>query len=182
MDSLKLEFITNSDFNCWEFRFSKKGEEVFQATKYQKSGYSTVNWIARLDKSKEEHYKSLLTFYDNLRNGSFQEIKDRGLERGIEFINNRNPNRKFPLSELESVPKYYERFKDFKLLRIDTDYAALTMEDGLNNHPWQPGTGRITVTAAQDISVPLSDLIRQTGRKDLDHSELMLAFAPIYKF
>ena len=144
--------------------------------------YTPLGWKADPKKTKQEHFEAISKFYQSLRRGDFDRATGR-LPPGVLLVGNCGQT-SLHLDYLEDDPERIindPHFEEFLLLRIDTPYAAITMEDytGL----WEPETGRIGVITHQDLSDPVSQLFTQTARYHPAKTEEMAkALKRVYQF
>ena len=149
---------------------------VFWASRYGQRGYSSVFWMVDHSKTKNDYFQRMVAFYQELRTGNFEDRGERGLDLGIllkdfkegntpEFVKDYNLGT-LPLNMLDgkNPPLLQHRlFNDFTVLRVDSPYAAFTMED-FSGTPWKPTTGFLAVITHQDLSEIVAGYIADTAR------------------
>ncbi|MBI2665153.1 hypothetical protein HYX12_00860 [Candidatus Woesearchaeota archaeon] len=156
---------------------------VFAGTRYDTEGYSSVFWEVDPSKSKEDYLGILVTFYEALKTGGFKDRGARGLPLGI--IIDEATEKPLPLEYLvgdQSRLLQHPKWGDFALFRVDTPYAAFTMED-FSGDGWKPETGKISVISHNDLSVPVAQLIAETTKYSASADRLQPILAErVYTF
>ena len=156
---------------------------VFAATRYDKEDYSSVFWRVNPNKSKEDYFRQLVAFYKALRFGGFEDSGERVHPLGIML--DKTTETPLPLEYLNMHGfrlLEHPSWKSFGLLRIDSPYAALTMED-FSGEGWKPETGMITVISHNDLSVRVAELIAETSKYYVPAGKLQPVLAQnVYNF
>lgn len=159
------------------------GKIVFSATRFDEAGYSSAFWPVDPTKNKEDYLKRLIAFYQAFKTSGFEEKKRSVFPYGIMLDEiTENP---LPLEYLDGdQPKILQHpnWKDFAIFRVDSPYAAFTMED-YSKDGWKPETGMISVITHNDLSVLVSELIAKTAKYPAPAEQLQPILAEeIYTF
>ena len=128
-------------------------------------------------RSKEDYCRRLIFFYNDLKTGGFEDRGTRGLDLGIIF--HKITETPLLLDYLDGEPpRLFQQpgWKNFNLLRVDTPYAAFSMEDWSEGR-WKPETGLIAVLSHQDISTLVARLISDTALHSVPVTELQPVLA-----
>ncbi|MBI2102728.1 hypothetical protein HYT55_02725 [Candidatus Woesearchaeota archaeon] len=166
-----------AEFNAEKIALRSGDDSLFYATRYDGLGYSSVYWQVHPGRSKEDYCRRLISFYNDLKTGGFEDRGTRGLDLGIIF--NKITETPLPLDYLDGEPpRLFQQpgWENFNLLRVDTPYAAFSMEDW-SKGGWKPETGLIAVLSHQDISTLVARLISDTARHSVPVTELQPVLA-----
>ena len=183
LDGLIIKRKRSEEFNSEDITAKLNGNLIFAATRYNSESYSSTFWPVDSSMTKEDHLKELVKFYEAINQSKFKERGTRGFPLGILLDEFReNP---FPLEYLnknQSELLNNEKWKDFFLFRVDTLYAAFTMED-FSGEGWKPETGMITVISHNDLSVRVAELIAETSKYYVPAGKLQPVLAQnVYNF
>lgn len=182
-DKLTVETHPDEQTGSEDIGVKLNGNLVFAATRYDNVGYSSTFWQVHPSRSKEDYLKRLATFYEALKTGGFEDRGERGLPLGIILDEvNETP---LPLNYLDgdqSKLLQHPKWKEFALFRVDSPYAAFTMED-FSGDGWKPETGRISVISHNGLSVPVARLIAETTKYSAPADQLQPILAEkVYTF
>lgn len=162
-EKLTVETYQNEVTDGEEIGVKLNDDLVFVATRYYDLGFSVTFWQVNPSRSKDDHLGQLAKFYEALKIGGFKDRKKRGLPLGIMLD---KVTETLPLEYLDGDQfrlLQHPKWKEFALFRVDSPYAAFTMED-FSGHGWKPETGLISVISHNDLSVLVAGLIAETAK------------------
>ncbi len=180
---LKFDSKINPEFGCEEYTVKLGRKKIVYGNKH--ADWASVCWMANPKRTKEEHFAHFLNFYTVIREGGLQsDAKKIPLPEQI-ILSGLGWQEKLSLEELlGKEPKIMSNphFEDFQLLRINTPYAAFTMED-YSAKPWNPKTGRLTIATHLRLPDPVSQFVSETSRYNFNKEELQKILSEnIYRF
>jgi len=170
----------DTEFECDDFCASLSenlDQPVFFANRY--ANYSTVYFHPDLSKSKDEYLDRLVHFYLSLKLEGTSRDRPASLN-GVHI--NRLGGKRLSLDALATpeLIKDHHEFRELRLLRIDSPYLILTMED-FSQGGWKPETGKICLISHLDISKPAAQFIAENARYKAPAEELEPILAKIYQ-
>lgn len=152
---------------------------------HPKGSYATTLWKVDPRRIAEFYIKQLSKFYEALKHGAYEK---RTCKEPRIVIVNEHGCKGFPLYIDGTKPNLEERAKslltslniiNFNLLMFITDYANFGLS---SSNQWFPENGKISVSAHQDISKPLSELISATASIYVPPNKIERPLKDIYTF
>jgi len=156
MGQLSVESdIENNEF--LRYTVFHNSDLVLEATVYKDK--STVTWSPMPKLSTDDYIRRIAEFHEEIVAGEY--IQTNGRTPGIS-VSKEGGWTKEPIEKLGEELLICPHFPDLEELTIKTPYCEIKLI-GEENTRWTPEKGQVQVTAAQDISNPLSTLLMNTS-------------------